>query len=220
MTAVNVDPANQFNESIDGVVFNKGLTTIIYYPPAKMGSSYVIPSTVTYVRSSVFMNCTSLKSVTIPASVQTIRSGMFSGCSGLTSINAYPATPINLTNITPGSNSDGVFVGVDTTTCVLHVPIGSKSLYAAAFQWKGFRNIVEGFSSGLPSFTSSNLKVTAQNGQIEITGAVIGETLIIYSLQGIALYKQKVISEKIDLTLAMHGVYVIRMGAESVKIVN
>lgn len=148
MTAVTVDPANQYNESVDGVLFGKGLGGIIYYPPAHSGNNYVIPSTVDYVREGVFMNCTSLNSVTIPSSVTTIRSGMFSGCNGMTSINAYSPTPIDLVTANhPGEDSNDVFKGVDTTTCVLHVPVGSKSLYASAFQWKGFTNIVEGFNA-------------------------------------------------------------------------
>jgi len=147
LTAVNVDPANQYMVSVDGVLFNKGLTTIIYYPPAHSGTNYVIPSTVHYVRGGVFLNCTSLTSVTIPSSVTTIRDWMFYGCTGLTSINAYSPIPIDLITANhPGETSDAVFQGVDTTTCVLHVPVGSKSLYSSAFQWKGFTNIVEGFN--------------------------------------------------------------------------
>jgi len=150
MTTVTVDPANQDNESVDGVLFSKGLTTIMYYPPAHSGSNYVIPSTVDYVREGVFMNCTGLTSVTIPSSVTTIRSRMFSGCTGMTSINAYSPAPIDLVTANhPGHTSDAVFQGVDTTTCVLHVPVGSKSLYASAFQWKGFTNIVEDLTSGV-----------------------------------------------------------------------
>jgi len=218
MKSVTVDPANLYNESVDGVLFNKGLSTIIYYPPSKVGSSYVIPSTVTYVRSSVFMNCTSLTTVTIPASVRTIRSGMFTGCTGLKSINAYPAVPVDLNSITSGNDSKEVFKGVDTTTCVLHVPVGSKSLYASAFQWKGFSNIVEGFASGLSSYSSSNLKVNVQNGLIEVSGATLGETLVVYSLQGIAVFSQKLNSTTLDFGLPMHGLYLIRVGTENVKV--
>jgi hypothetical protein len=94
------------------VLFNKDLSTIIYYPPAKLGSSYVIPSTVTYVRSSVFLNCKNLTAVTIPTSVQMIRSGMLSGCSNLTSIYAYPSSPVDLSSAI--ESSEDVFLGVDT----------------------------------------------------------------------------------------------------------
>ena len=221
LTAVNVDPANQYNESVDGVLFSKGLAGIIYYPPAKSGSSYVIPSTVTYVRGGVFMNCTSLTSVTIPSSVTTIRSGLFSGCTNLTSINAYPPVPVDLITANhPDESSDDVFQGVDTTTCVLHVPVGSKSLYASAFQWKGFANIVEGFTSAVPMATVSNVKVSIQNGKLQVSGALMGETITVYTLQGIALYSQKADAATVAASLPVQGMFVVRVGAESVKVVN
>jgi hypothetical protein len=220
MTAVTVDPTNQYMESVDGVLFNKNLSTIIYYPPAHSGTTYVIPSTVGYVRSSVFLNCTGLSSVTIPASVTTIRSGMFSGCTGMTSINAYSPTPIDLITANhPDENSDYVFQGVDTTTCVLHVPIGSKSLYASAFQWKGFTNIVEGFTSAVSRVTVSNVKVSVQNGQLYISGALPGQTIAVYTLQGTTLYSHKADAATANINLPAHGVYLVRVGVENIKVV-
>jgi len=220
MAAVNVDPANQYMESVDGVLFNKHLSTIIYYPPAHPGTNYVIPSTVAYVRGGVFMNCIGLTSVTIPESVTAIRSGMFSGCTGMTSINAYSPTPIDLiTAHHPDENSDAVFQGVDTTTCVLHVPIGSKSLYASAFQWKGFTNIVEGFTSGVPLTTLPILKVSVQNGELQVSGVVAGETITVYMLQGAILYRQKAGATTLAVSLPMRGVYMVKIGMKSIKVV-
>jgi len=219
LTAVNVDPASQYNESVDGILFKKGLTTIIYYPPAHSGTSYVIPSTVTYVRSSVFLNCIGLTSVTIPASVTTIRSGLFSGCSNMTSINAYGSVPVDLTSVTVDESKE-VFKGVDTTTCVLHVPVGSKSLYASAFQWKGFTNIVEGFTSAVSMATVSNVKVSVQNGKLQVSGALMGETITVYTLQGLTLYSQKAdAATVVVVSLPVHGMYVVRVGTGNVKVV-
>ena len=218
LTAVNVDPASQYNESVDGILFKKGLTTIIYYPPAHSGTSYVIPSTVTYVRSSVFLNCIGLTSVTIPASVTTIRSGLFSGCSNMTSINAYRSVPVDLTSVTVDESKE-VFKGVDTTTCVLHVPVGSKSLYASAFQWKGFTNIVEGFASAVSMATVSNVKVSVQNGKLQVSGALMGETITVYTLQGLTLYSQKADAATVVVSLPVHGMYLVRVGTGNVKVV-
>jgi hypothetical protein len=216
LTAVNVDAANQYMASVNGILFNKNLSTIIYYPPAHSGSSYVIPSSVIYVRSSVFMNCLKLNSITIPASVSTIRSGMLSGCSNLTTINTYRSVPVDLTAVT-GDESKDVFKGVDTTNCVLHVPIGSKSLYAAAYQWKSFKNIVEGFASGLSQTAITDFKVTPQKGQIMVSEVAIGETITIFNLQGVALYRQKVTSENTVIPLPSHGMYFVKVGSKSLK---
>ena len=218
MTAVNIDPANPVIESVDGIVFKKGLETIIYYPPSKAGSSYTIPSTVKYVRSSAFMNCLNLNSISIPASVQTIRSGMLEGCANLTTINAYNPTPVDLT-ATTGDESKGVFKGVDTLHCVLHVPVGSRSLYANAFQWKGFTNIVEGFSSEIPSENTSTLKIIRQNGQLIVSGYTNGTMLTVHNLQGITVYHQKTHETSCAIYLPMHGIYILKAIDKCVKLV-
>jgi len=217
LTAITVDPANQYNESVDGVLFKKGLTTIICYPASKPGSSYVIPSTVTYIRSGTFRGCLGLSSITIPSSVTTIRSEAFSGCTGLIAIYSYPTTPVDLSSAIETSND--VFSGVDTTTCVLHVPVGSKSLYAAAIQWKAFTNIAEDLTSVVSAATVPTAKVSVQNGQLHVNGAPVGETITVYTLQGTALYSQKADAATMSVSLPVHGMYVVKIGAERVKLV-
>ncbi len=46
LKAVNVSKKNKTYCSVDGVLFNKKKTTIIYYPEAKKGKSYKIPKSV------------------------------------------------------------------------------------------------------------------------------------------------------------------------------
>lgn len=218
LAAVTVDPANQYNASVDGVLFNKNLTTFIYYPPAKTGTGYVIPSTVTYVRSSAFMNCISLNSITIPSSVGIIRSGAFSGCTGLSTLNAYRPTPVDLTSVTI-DESRNVFTGVDTTTCVLHVPVGSKNLYASTFQWKGFSHIVEGFTSGFSLDKNTDFKVSIEKGHLQVSGVEMGEMITVYNLQGVAMYSQPALVTNTIINLNLHGMYLVNVGGKSVKMI-
>ncbi|HEY5570800.1 MAG TPA: T9SS type A sorting domain-containing protein, partial [Bacteroidales bacterium] len=158
-----------------------------------------------------------LKTVSIPSSVTMIRSEVFSGCTGLTSLYVYPATPIDLSSAEETSND--VFLGVDTMTCVLHVPVGTKDLYAAAIQWKAFVNIVDDAISGVITPSVSGVKVSVQNGQLQISGATVGETITVYSLQGATLYSQKADTETVVISLPVQGAYMVKVGAESVKVV-
>ena len=86
VTNFSVQPNNTYYVAINGVLYNKNITSIVLYPQAKSGS-FVIPSSVTNMEHGAFYNCTGLSgSLTIPNSVTSISSNDFYGCSGLTSI--------------------------------------------------------------------------------------------------------------------------------------
>ena len=91
----DVSTENLIFSSDAGVLFNKGQETLIKYPIAKLGTSYVIPNTVAIIGSAAFHNCNSLVNVTIPNSVITIESAAFYSCTNLASM----AIPSSVTTI-------------------------------------------------------------------------------------------------------------------------
>jgi len=175
-------------------------------------TSVIIPSSVISIGAAAFCYCSGLTSVTIPTSVTSIGYCAFS-CIGLTSIYAYNTVPVDL------SSSPGVFDYVNKTICTLHVPIGSKDAYKAAAQWQDFTNIVEDLPATVNNATASNVKVSTQNGQVVISGLPIGETITIYNLQGTLIYNQPANADIVAVSLPAHGVYVVRVGAKSLKVV-
>ena len=127
-----------------------GLTTVNFSMPSSLTIisqyafrnctgliSVILPDKLTTISVYSFEGCTGLTSVTIPESVTKIEAVAFVSCSGLTSIIAENPVPVDL------SSSSSVFAGVNKSTCQLIVPYGSKTLYAAADQWKDFLNITE-----------------------------------------------------------------------------
>jgi hypothetical protein len=94
-----------------------------------------IPSSVTFIGMKAFMNCSSLQSFVIPALVTSLGDSIFYNCTQLTTIAAYPPNPVELPSPT-------IFYGVDKTTCTLHVPVKSLSLYQSADVWKDFLNVI------------------------------------------------------------------------------
>ncbi|HEY5591235.1 MAG TPA: leucine-rich repeat protein [Paludibacter sp.] len=163
--SVTVNSNNTNFSALDGVMFNKDLTRLMYCPSKKNGSytipssvtniavdafyncsglnSITIPSSVTTLENWAFENCTGLSQISIPASVNSIGSYAFYNCSGLTSIYANVATPVDL------SKSDSVFYNINMNACMLYVPSGSKSLYQAADKWKDFSNIIEKYPKSI-----------------------------------------------------------------------
>ena len=101
--------------SVDGVLFDKEMTTLICYPGLKTGD-YTVPdsvttigdyafyysrqlknimlsSSVTTVGANAFRLCTALKRVTMPSSLTALGSGIFVACQSLEAIVCYATEP-------------------------------------------------------------------------------------------------------------------------------
>ena len=86
LTSINVSEDNKNYCSIDGILYNKEITTLIRYPCKKSDTEYVIPEGVTSIGNNAFSGCRSLTSITIPESVTNIGNGAFNNCSSLMNI--------------------------------------------------------------------------------------------------------------------------------------
>ena len=76
---VSADNANYFD--IDGVLFDRERTRLIYYPEGREEKSYIIPEGVTDIAFYAFNNCNSLTRVTIPYTVSEVSSYAFKNAS-------------------------------------------------------------------------------------------------------------------------------------------
>ena len=83
LTDINVDEGNANYQSADGVLFNKGATSLVLYPAGKTQSSYSIPAGVAGIAIGAFDGCRALESLTIPEGVTSIGSNAFRNCTGL-----------------------------------------------------------------------------------------------------------------------------------------
>ncbi len=80
LTAVNVDANNKSYCSVDGVLYNKDKTEMIYYPIAKTDTSYTVQDGVKKIASRAFQAFSSLDEVELPDSVESIGYRAFYGC--------------------------------------------------------------------------------------------------------------------------------------------
>lgn len=109
LTSVTVDAGNLNYSSLDGVLYNKDKSRLVYFPGGLTGSfsipssvksieegafesckltSVMLPANLTSIGGFAFCGCTSLTgSITIPASVTSIVRNAFNGCNKLTGIN-------------------------------------------------------------------------------------------------------------------------------------
>lgn len=107
-------------------------------------TSITIPNSVTSIGSSVFSDCTGLTSITIPNSVTSIGNSAFSNCPRLKHIYVSSQIPTDCSGTATFYCDSGVRNGYDVYNyAVLHVPMGSKEEYAAAYEWRYFLKIKE-----------------------------------------------------------------------------
>lgn len=81
-----VSDKNAFYKSIDGVLYNKDMTTLIAYPGYNKFWNFRIPNNVKLISKYAFSGCRKLEQVLIPNSVKEIEYRAFENCKDLTSI--------------------------------------------------------------------------------------------------------------------------------------
>ena len=85
LTSINVDRNNSYYASIDGVLFNKDITSLIWYPVDRTGP-FSIPNSMTSIGDYAFAGL-KLTSITISGNVTSIGDCAFWGCIDLTSVS-------------------------------------------------------------------------------------------------------------------------------------
>lgn len=165
LTKITVAEDNPYFCDVNGVLFDKDVTTLYYYPNAK-GSSYTLPSTTKVIRDECgFITCWNLSSLTLNEGLEQIGKSCFyyiklkslSLPSTLTYIGDgafFRTTTIKTLyckSETPCSLGRDVFDDEMYLFTTLYVPKGSKSLYQSADGWKNFSSIEEYDSTSLSS---------------------------------------------------------------------
>lgn len=82
-----VDKANQYYADIDGVLYTKQLTEIIFYSSGRQDKSYTLPETLEKVGNSAFQGNPYLESITLGKNITEIGSYAFDSCVKLFNVN-------------------------------------------------------------------------------------------------------------------------------------
>ena len=85
LESIIVAPENTKFASLDGVLFNSSMSSLIRCPRGK-GGSYSIPAGIVSIQKSAFVQCGSLNSVSLPETLEDIGYEAFRGCSSLTGV--------------------------------------------------------------------------------------------------------------------------------------
>ena len=83
---IEVDSSNEVYYSENGVLFDRNYAELIVYPSNKMESAYFIPSGITSIARTAFMNNPHLHNIELGNDVTNISSENFINCSALTTV--------------------------------------------------------------------------------------------------------------------------------------
>lgn len=117
---ITISADNEFFQTSDGILYDKGMTTLIKYPNGKVETSFTVPEGVIQIKSNAFSNTINLYSITFNSDLFIISNGSFENCINLSTIKFTSTTPPYLTafEILP--------INKNTT---ISIPTGSLSNY-------------------------------------------------------------------------------------------
>ena len=124
-------------------------------------TSLVLPASLESLEGWAFQSCDNLSSVELPASLKTIGNYVFQECKKISDITVHWTS---LEGVSIGDNIFNAHPNVGSVN--LHVPYGTKEVYANADPWKDL-HIVEAIPSGT---CGENLTWIIQNDTLTISG--------------------------------------------------
>ena len=78
LESVEISKDNPYFTTENGILYNKDMTKLLYYPCQKADNSYAIPETVTGISANAFYQCENLKNLTLSNGIKYMDSGLIS----------------------------------------------------------------------------------------------------------------------------------------------
>jgi hypothetical protein len=100
LTAITASEQNLYFATLNGVLFDKSMTTLIQFPGA-VGGSYTVSNGITSLGNTAFLGCSNLTRIAIPASVTNVGSTTFQNC---------PYTGIYFAGNAPQISGSGIII--------------------------------------------------------------------------------------------------------------
>lgn len=114
LISISVDNSNGMYSSVDGVLYNKEMTTMLQYPAGKASESFTVPGSILNIGDQVFAGSTCLETIMLPEGLLSIGISAFSTVSNMISITIPSSvTSIGLAAFMDCSNLSSIIVSED-----------------------------------------------------------------------------------------------------------
>ena len=122
LEGIYADSASQFYKDVDGVLYNKNMTTLVKYPAQKKATTFAVPGSVTALADSSMDSNIFLQKIVLPDSVELVDFGAFKNCSKLSDVT-----------LPEQCKSVGQFAFSGTALTSFYIPAALDTLGAGAF---------------------------------------------------------------------------------------
>lgn len=118
LKSITCSPFNPAFRAVDGILYNKDMTTLMLYPKAAQATSFSVPESVTGLGAYSFQNCDNLQEINIHDGVTWLGRDVFWQCDGIESM----ILPDGITQMGKGTFSSC------TKLAYVHLPAAVDSL--------------------------------------------------------------------------------------------
>ena len=87
LTDIEVAGGNRVYKDVDGILFERDMTSILCYPAGRRNEAYSVPEGVLDIGYGAFLGCGNLRGIDLPDSVVSIHDEAFWACHGLESVS-------------------------------------------------------------------------------------------------------------------------------------
>lgn len=199
---ISVDANNSVMTDVDGVLYDKAVTTLLQYPRGRSDVEYELPSTVTALGELSLAGCGNLRSLVMPENMASLEIYSMQGTS-LESLTVKAHIP---PQVALDAFDQNIY-----STATLYVHEADIDAYRSNSAWKRFRNIRTIESAGLFAPATGETGVTIKGNLVT---APSGSVIKAFDACG-----RVVASGTGSLKLPARGVYIVEVGSHRIKVI-
>lgn len=181
---------NEDMKSVDGVLFDKNVATLLQYPLGRYVDEYTLPEGVKNLEM-LSMAGVHISNLTLPSTLSRVNAYAFYNTMDVESLTVLAVTP-------PAVAGNDFFTAGVVEDAPLYVESGSVAAYKKAAGWKSFHHIVGIGSDGIAGIAADG------DSKVEI-----------FDLQGRKVFDGR----RSEMKVPSKGYYILKSGDESTKVV-
>lgn len=181
---------NEDMKSVDGVLFDKNVATLLQYPLGRYVDEYTLPEGVKNLEM-LSMAGVHISNLTLPSTLSRVNAYAFYNTMDVESLTVLAVTP-------PAVAGNDFFTAGVVEDAPLYVEPGSVAAYKKAAGWKSFHHIVGIGSDGIAGIAADG------DSKVEI-----------FDLQGRKVFDGR----RSEMKVPSKGYYILKSGDESTKVV-